>query len=278
MQTAKITIIGAGNMGASLLGGLVKNGYSPDSIWITDPDTNKLDQLKREFNVKTTTNNLESIQSADVIILAVKPQILNQVATGIASFVQSHKPLVLSIAAGVRVDSIQHWLGEGVPIVRAMPNTPALLGCGATALYPNRYVSEKQHNLAESMLRSVGMVVWVDNEKHMDIITALSGSGPAYFFLIMEAMQNAAHQLGLPKDVANSMTLQTAYGAARMALESSEDVVKLRHNVTSPGGTTEQAVRVLEDENIRHIFAKAINKATQRAEELAEILGNTMEK
>jgi pyrroline-5-carboxylate reductase len=265
-MTENIAIIGAGNMGASLLGGLIKNNYPAEKIWITDTDNHKLEFLKQEFNIHTAHTNLDAIQSADVIILAVKPQILQQVATEIAPALQ--KPLIISIAAGVRIATLQKWLGESIPIVRVMPNTPALIGCGASALFANTHTSPSQCNLAESILRAVGIAVWVKNEKLIDVVTALSGSGPAYFFLIIEALQNAAEQAGLPAETAKLLTLQTAYGAARMALESNENIVKLRQNVTSPGGTTERAVNVLEQENIREIFLKTVQAACQRAEEL----------
>jgi pyrroline-5-carboxylate reductase len=261
-----------------LLGGLIKNGYLPENICITDADQEKLSLLKQQFNVQTATNNIEAIQSADVIILAVKPQVLHDVCIQIGKVVDVKKSLILSIAAGIRVSSIEHWIGQSIPIIRAMPNTPALISCGATALYANSSVTAAQHALAESILSAVGIVVWVNSEKQLDAVTALSGSGPAYFFLIIEAMQNAAKQLGLPEDVAKLLTLQTAYGASRMALESGEDITKLRHNVTSPGGTTEQAIRVLEAENIREIFFKALHAANHRAEELAIALENTPEK
>lgn len=265
-MTENIAIIGAGNMGASLLGGLIKNNYPAKNIWITDTDNNKLEFLKREFNIHVAQNNLDAIRSADVIILAVKPQILQQVATEIAPALK--KPLIISIAAGVRIASLQKWIGESLPIVRVMPNTPALIGCGASALFANAHTSPSQRTLAESILRAVGITVWVENEKLIDVVTALSGSGPAYFFLIIEALQNAAQQAGLSAETAKLLTLQTAYGAARMALESNENIVKLRQNVTSPGGTTERAVNVLEQENIREILSKTLQAACHRAEEL----------
>lgn len=278
MTSPNIAIIGAGNMGSSLLGGLLKNNYSANHIWISDADQQKLDHLHQQFNIHTTADNKEAIKNADIIILAVKPQILKNVTTDIAPQIQAKKPLILSIAAGIPIASLQHWLGTTMPIVRAMPNTPALIGCGATALFANEHVSSTQHNLSESIMRAVGITVWIEDEKLMDAVTALSGSGPAYFFLIIEALENAAMQLGLPKDIANLLTVQTAYGAARMALESHDTVEKLRHNVTSPGGTTEQGVRVLEESNIRNILLHTLQAADHRSKELAELLGNTKEK
>lgn len=278
MNSPTIAILGAGNMGASLLGGLINNQYAADKIWVTDKDTTKLDLLKKQFNVNTSTDNVDAIQMADVIIIAVKPQILSHVAKEIALTVKKHNPLILSIAAGIRMSSLQHWLGETVPIVRVMPNTPALIGCGASVLYANHHVNTTQHSIAESILRAVGITVWITDENQMDIVTALSGSGPAYFFLIMEALQKAAQQLGLPNDIAKLLTLQTAYGATRMAMESEWDIVKLREHVTSPGGTTEQAIGVFEEANIRDICLNVLTAAEQRSKELAALFEKTSEK
>lgn len=278
MTSPTIAILGAGNMGASLLGGLINNHFTSDKLWITDTDTKKLGLLKNQFNIHISTKNQEAAQSADIIILAVKPQILSQVIADIAPIVQKHNPLILSIAAGVRISSIQQWLGKTVPIVRVMPNTPALIGCGASVLCASPFVTNEQRNIAESILRAVGITVWISDENQMDIVTALSGSGPAYFFLIIEALQKAAQQLGLSEETARLLTLQTAYGATRMAIESEHDVVKLRQHVTSPGGTTEQAIRVFEEENIREICLKVLSAAQHRSKELAEMFEQNTEK
>jgi pyrroline-5-carboxylate reductase len=269
MKAATIAIIGGGNMGASLAGGLIKDGYSPAKIWMTDLAQDKLDYLRQHLSVHTTVDNLAAVKNADIIILAVKPQILHTVSKELAATVQARKPLIISIAAGIRIASIEHWLGDNLAIVRSMPNTPALVGCGATALFANKHTSVDQRDNAESILRAVGLAVWVADEKMMDAVTALSGSGPAYFFLMMEALQTAAEKLGLTPDVARLLTLQTAFGAGRMALESAEELVNLRRRVTSPGGTTEQGIRVLEDANIRETLYKTALAAQTRAEELA---------
>lgn len=274
MISSKITILGAGNMGASLLGGLLKNHYSPNHIWITDTDSKKLEKLQQEFQVHTTSNNKEAIHNADIILFAVKPQTMKDIAVELSEIIQAQHSLILSVAAGITTHQLEQWTGKNTPIVRAMPNTPALIGCGATALFANSHVSAEQHNLAESILRAVGITVWIEDEKLMDVVTALSGSGPAYFFLVIEALQNAAIELGLPKDIANLLTLQTAYGATRMALESAHTPAELRKHVTSPGGTTEQGVRTLEENNLRDILLKTLQAATNRSKEL----GNTTEK
>lgn len=273
MIKATIAIIGAGNMGSSLLGGLVANQFAPENIYIADKHLPRLEQLKKQFNIHITTENKIAVQNADVILLAVKPQIMAEVAKEIASIVSQKKPLIISIAAGIRESALQHWLGKNIPIVRCMPNTPALINCGASALFANSFVSAAQHELAENILRAVGIVVWLNEEKLMDAVTALSGSGPAYFFLQMEAMQKAGENLGLPADIARLLTLQTALGAARMALESERSIVELRESVTSPGGTTEKALQILENGKIRELFHAAITAATKRSEELAETFG-----
>ncbi len=272
MNIPVIAIIGAGNMGSSLIGGLINTGHPCGKIWATDPDNEKLEHLHQSFQINTTPENSKAAQAADILVLAVKPQLFAQVAKDLAPQIQAHKPLVISIAAGIRESSIQHWLGGNTAIVRAMPNTPALIGCGATGLYANPFVTNEQHSLAESILRSVGVVVWLPDEKLMDTVTALSGSGPAYFFLMMETLQQAAEQLGLSADIARLLTLQTALGAARMAIESGKPLDELRRNVTSPGGTTEKAVSVLENSNIRTLFKNALQAAKLRSEELAELI------
>jgi pyrroline-5-carboxylate reductase len=265
-----ISIIGAGNMGGSLVGGLINDGHPENQLWVSDPSAEKLHHLKQLFHVQTTTDNLQAAQEAEVIIFAVKPALFAQVATELATLVQKRKPLIISIAAGIREASIQQWLGGNMAIVRTMPNTPALIGSGATALYANPYVSAKQHNTAESILRGVGVIAWVTDEALLDIVTALSGSGPAYFFLIMEILQQTAEQMGLSPDTARLLTLQTALGAARMAYESGKPLDELRKNVTSPGGTTEKAIAVLEQSDLRGILQKALAAAKQRSEELSE--------
>jgi pyrroline-5-carboxylate reductase len=265
-KTEAITIIGAGNMGASLLGGLTSKQYPPKKITITDASAEKLNQIQKKFNVQTTTDNIKAIKTADIVIFAIKPNIFSKVALELSEVIQQKKPLVISIAAGITESSIQHWLGGGISIIRSMPNTPSLIGCGATALFANNYVTQNQRHSAESILNSVGITLWLDKEILINAATALSGSGPAYFFLIIEALQKAGETLGLSPSVARALTLQTAYGAARLALESEKNIVELRAAVTSPGGTTEQAINVLEKANIREIMTNTLLAAQKRAE------------
>ncbi len=271
-STEAITIIGAGNMGTSLLGGLVAKQYATGKITITDTSVDKLNQIKSQFNVQTSIDNITAIKMADIVIFAIKPQVFSKIALELNPVIQQKKPLVISIAAGITESSIQHWLGGNIPIIRTMPNTPALIGCGATALFANHYVTQNQRHIAESILSAVGITLWLDKENLIDAVTALSGSGPAYFFLIIEALQQAGEKLGLSPEVARLLTLQTAYGAARLALESEKNIIDLRAAVTSPGGTTEQAIKVLEKAKIREIMADTLLAAQKRAKELSKEL------
>ena len=273
MNRAVIAVIGAGNMGESLIRGLITHGKPPHEIWATTPDKNRIAILKDSLSIQTTTNNLTAAKTANVIIFAVKPQKLAQVARELAPQIQQNKPLIISIAAGIRTEALNQWLGGNQAIIRAMPNTPALVNCGASALFANDYVSAAEKILAEQILSAVGLVLWVNDEAELDTVTALSGSGPAYFFLVMESLQEAAEKLGLPEETARRLTLETAYGAALMARKSHEQLAALRKKVTSPNGTTEKAISVLEDQNIRGIFEQALMAAKARSEELAKLLG-----
>jgi len=267
---ATIAVIGAGNMGSSLISGLVSQHYPAEQLWASDPSEEKLQFLQKQFAISVTPNNQKAIQKAETIIFAVKPQILKEIALSLAPLIQDKKPLIISIAAGIQEESLQQWLGGQIAIVRSMPNTPSLIGCGAAALYANSFTSPTQRKLAEAILRCVGLTVWLEDEKQMDAVTALSGSGPAYFFLLIEALQQAGQTLGLPEETSRLLALQTAYGAARLALESQENVIKLRQRVTSPGGTTERALEVLEKGKFRDLITQALRAAKKRSEELAE--------
>lgn len=272
MKNATIGFIGGGNMARSLIGGLCQSGLPPASLHVSEPDDARRRTLHEDFGVSVHADNQALVDACEVVVLAVKPQALKSVITDLQVCPGDNK-LYLTIAAGIRSDSLQRWLGGEHAIVRAMPNTPALVQSGATGLFANRFVSHQQRDLAESILRAVGLTVWVQDEAQMDAVTALSGSGPAYFFMVMEVMEQAAVKLGLPADTARLLTLQTAFGAARLALEIEEDPAQLRRNVTSPGGTTEQAIRALQDHDIRQMFEQALQAAHDRARELADELG-----
>ncbi len=260
-------------MARSLIGGLIADGWEPGLICVADPDERQMETLAARFPIDTTQDNQAAVEKADAVVLAVKPQIIGQVARTLAPVVGRQQPLVISIAAGIRETALRNWLGEDTAIVRAMPNTPALVQSGATALYANAGVSEDQRNLAESILRAVGLALWVEDEAMMDAVTALSGSGPAYFFLFMEALQSAGKRLGLGEETARLLTLQTAFGASKMALESSDDPATLRRRVTSPGGTTERAIGVLQQHDFEAIVRLALEAATERSRELASEFG-----
>ncbi|GAB6041165.1 pyrroline-5-carboxylate reductase [Endothiovibrio diazotrophicus] len=260
-------------MARSLIGGLVSAGMSPDRIWVADPDAGQLEMLRGQQPVHATRDNDEAVLAADVLVLAVKPQMLGEVAEGIRGAVQSAKPLVISVAAGVREPDLQRWLGGGVALVRTMPNTPSLVQCGATALCAGPDVTTAQRELAENVMRAVGLTLWVENEGQMDAVTAVSGSGPAYFFLLMELMEEAGRSLGLTQKSARLLATQTAFGAAKMALESNEDAATLRRRVTSPNGTTERALKIMEEGGMRELIHKALEGARDRSRELADELG-----
>jgi pyrroline-5-carboxylate reductase len=273
MTQPTIAFIGAGNMAGSLIRGLVADGYDPGQIVAADPSTTQLSVLRSQTGVRTAGDNAAAIASAEVVVLAVKPQVLQTVARQIADAVQARRPLVISVAAGIRERTLQTWLGGGVPLVRTMPNTPAMIGAGATVLHASPEVTPEQQDTAESIMRAVGLTRWVEDEGLMDAVTALSGSGPAYFFLVMEAMEQAAVELGIPGETARLLTLQTALGAARMAMESNDDPATLRRRVTSPGGTTERALAVFEEQGLRATFGAALKAARDRSVELSDLLG-----
>ncbi|MBI3570175.1 MAG: pyrroline-5-carboxylate reductase [Gammaproteobacteria bacterium] len=268
-----VGFIGAGNMARSLASGLLENGWGKNQIILSDPEPAQRQAIESVLGVKTFADNEAIVTHAEILVLAVKPQVLAEAAKALAHAVQKKKPLVISIAAGVRIEDIDRWLGGGLPIVRSMPNTAALIGSGAAGLYANDRVNESMRNQAESILRAVGVTVWLEDEYLMDVVTALSGSGPAYFFLVMEALEQAAIESGLDPKQARLLTLETAFGAAKMALEGHEEPSQLRRRVTSPGGTTEQAVKVLEQGDIRQLFKKAVQAAVNRAREIADMFG-----
>ncbi len=265
----KIAFIGGGNMARALIGGLVRRGIPADRIAVSDPSGEARAGLARDFGIGTHTDNLAAATSADVWLLAVKPQAMRAVCTGLAPAAQTHAPLIVSIAAGIATPQIDRWLGGGQAIVRCMPNTPALLGAGVTGLHANERVDAAQRALAESLLGAVGATVWIPDETRMDAVTAVSGSGPAYVFLLAEAMEAAGVAQGLTPDAARTLTLQTVLGAARMLAESGEPAEVLRRRVTSPGGTTQAALETLEAGGFRTLVGAAIAAATRRGKELS---------
>ena len=274
MNTSRITFIGGGNMAGALITGLIADGYPARQLTVSEPDAEKRQRLANLLGIETASDNAAAVAAADVVVLAVKPQVLKEVATVLGQVLNGRHPLVISIAAGVREPDLERWLGGPVALVRAMPNTPAMIQSGATVLHANEQVSAAQRELAESILRAVGLVLWVEDEAAMDAVTALSGSGPAYFFLLMEALEESGVSMGLPPETARLLTLQTALGAARMAMESNDPPAILRQRVTSPGGTTEQALGVLENGGLRDLIGRALDAARQRSIALSQQWGD----
>ena len=273
MSYETLAFIGAGNMASSLISGLIADGYPPDRIRVSDSQLAMSQSLGDRFGVVVCTSNQEAVASAAVVVLAVKPQVMHGVLVDLKDCLKKTQPLLLSIAAGIACHSIQRWSGEIKAVVRTMPNTPAMVQSGATGLYATEAVSERQREVAESILRAVGITVWVQDETLIDAVTALSGSGPAYFFLLMEAMTEAGIQLGLDRGTASLLSQQTALGAGRIAIESSEDPSELRRRVTSPGGTTERAIATFEAGGFRDLVLSAMRAAKDRAEVLSQELG-----
>jgi pyrroline-5-carboxylate reductase len=268
-QSARIAFIGAGNMASSLVGGMIARGFSASRITLADISSERLQMLANQYGVNVTESNTDAARDADVILFAVKPQQMAEVCTALAPGVQAGKPLVVSIAAGTTIGKLQGWLGADTAVVRCMPNTPALVQSGATGMFASPQASAPQRALAKAMLDAVGMALWLDSEEQLDAVTALSGSGPAYFFLVMEAMIAAGRAMGLDEKLARQLTLQTALGAAQMAITSDDEPGELRRKVTSPGGTTQAALNVMESQQLRDTFLKALLAARDRSRELA---------
>lgn len=274
MRTNKIGFIGGGNMASSLISGLIASGHSPEQIWVSDVNPETLTALAERLHVNTSANNDDVINAVDVVVFAVKPQILATVAQQAAPLIQQKRSLVVSIAAGINQNSLSRWLGAETPIVRCMPNTPALVLTGATALHANDRVTSEQCDLAENILRSVGIALWVAHEDELDAVTAVSGSGPAYYFLLMEAMEKAALAMGLSESMSRLLIQQTALGAAKIALESTESPEQLRNRVTSPGGTTQQAIETFEQGGFVELVDKALHAARDRSVAMSKQLEN----
>lgn len=271
MQHPRIAFIGAGNMAISLIGGLIARGVPAEQLIASDPYAEQRERLSREQGVRAVEDNAEALAGADLVVLAVKPQVMQAVCQALAPALPAHA-LIVSIAAGIPCASLERWLGAR-PIVRCMPNTPALLHAGASGLYANAATSEAQREQAENLLEAVGLTLWLADEAQLDAVTAVSGSGPAYFFLLMEAMSAAGERLGLDADTASLLARQTAFGAARMALVSELSPAELRRRVTSPGGTTEAAIRTFQDGGFEALVEAALKAAAQRSAEMAEQLG-----
>jgi pyrroline-5-carboxylate reductase len=269
---AVIGFIGGGNMARSLIGGLIQDGYPAGYIRVCDPDPAQRERLQGLYGLTVEPAADRIIAESDSIVLAVKPQSMREVITDIRRLRGQRNPLFVSIAAGIRLTTLERWLQQKSAIVRCMPNTPALIRTGATVLCANAHVDKEQRNSAETLLRSVGLALWIEDENLLDAVTAVSGSGPAYIFAVIEAMQAAAESLGLSPEHSRLLCLQTAFGAAKMALEDSEPVGMLRQRVTSKGGTTEKALGVFAQGNLPELFRQAITAACERSQQLAQEL------
>ncbi|WP_111498077.1 pyrroline-5-carboxylate reductase [Marinobacter bohaiensis] len=268
-KTQTIAFIGAGNMASAIIGGMIENGYSADNIWVSAPEDSHLQGLRTRFGVSVTTDNRHCAQQADIIVLAVKPQVMRSVCQDIAPVVQNTRPLMVSIAAGLECATLDSWLGGGLPLVRVMPNTPSLVGKGAAGLFATDDVKDKQRDAVTAIFGGIGEAVWVEEESLLHAVTALSGSGPAYCFLFLEALEEAAIANGLEAATARKLAIQTMAGAAEMAAQGSDEPAQLKRNVMSPGGTTERAIQTFEDGDLRALVQKASQAAFKRSEELA---------
>ncbi|EJM68531.1 pyrroline-5-carboxylate reductase [Pseudomonas sp. GM50] len=271
MSKTRIAFIGAGNMAASLIGGLRAKGLDAAQIRASDPGEETRARVSAEHGIEMFADNAEAIQGVDVIVLAVKPQAMKVVCEALRPSLAPNQ-LVVSIAAGITCASMNNWLGAQ-PIVRCMPNTPALLRQGVSGLFATNEVNAEQRQQAEELLSAVGIALWLNEEQQLDAVTAVSGSGPAYFFLLIEAMTAAGVKLGLPADIAAQLTVQTALGAAHMAVASDVDAAELRRRVTSPAGTTEAAIKSFQAGGFEALVEKALGAAAHRSAEMAEQLG-----
>lgn len=273
MSTSQtIAFIGAGNMANAIIGGMLENGYSAKNIWVSAPNDEHLQEVRKRLGVNVTTDNHHCAQQADIVVLAVKPQVMRDVCEDIAPVVQKIRPVMVSIAAGLETATLDNWLGGGLPLVRCMPNTPSLVGKGAAGLFATEKVKSDQKKAVAAIFDSVGIAVWVDDEKLLLAVTAVSGSAPAYFFLMLEALEEACSEMGLDAAAARNLAIQTMGGAAEMARRGPDEPAQLKQNVMSPGGATEQAIKTYEDGDFRGLVKKACQAVVKRSGELSDEL------
>jgi pyrroline-5-carboxylate reductase len=269
----RIAFIGGGNMATSLVGGLIARGTAAADLTVADPVAAQLERLQGDYGVRVANRNEDAVRDADLVVLAVKPQDIAVVARGIADAFAARRRVAVSVAAGIRLASLAAWLGGAPALIRAMPNHPALIGAGVTAAVAASGVEPHERESAAAVLSAVGPLVWLEDESQIDAVTAVSGSGPAYFFLLIEAMEDAGVTLGLPRDTARLLAVQTALGAGRMCAESGEPPARLREQVTSRGGTTAAALAVFESADFRGLVERALSAAARRSAELARQFG-----
>jgi len=268
-----LTVLGGGNMGRALIGGMLRRGTRPEHITVGESVEAARDALSADFGVQCTADNAAAVERASIVVVAVKPQVAGAVLTPLQPIFQRSRPLVISIAAGIRLAALETWCGADVPVVRAMPNRPALVGAGATGLFAPASVSSARREVAERVMQAVGEVIWVTAEDDLDVVTALSGSGPAYFFLLAELLTQGAIDLGLEPAAARRLAIATLHGAGQLAHAGDGDLARMRAEVTSKGGTTEAAVKAFEAADLRGIVARALEAATRRGRELAAQFG-----
>jgi pyrroline-5-carboxylate reductase len=271
-KPGEVAFIGGGNMARSLIGALIKGGTPTFSIAVAEPNEGVREELAADFGVKVYADGIEAVGNAALIMLSVKPQVMRMVCESLAPVLAHRRPLIVSIAAGLRSEQIDRWLGGGFPIVRCMPNTPALIGAGATGMNANAAVDEAGRAKAASILAAAGTMVWVEDEDLIDTVTGISGSGPAYFFLMIEALEDAGVAQGMPRDTARILAIQTCLGAARMASEDGETPSRLRERVTSPNGTTQAALDAFAEGGLRELVATAVAAASRRGREMSREL------
>jgi len=267
----KVAFIGAGNMNASIINGLIKQGFDAQGIIVSNPSPKKRIALADSLGIKQTASNIEAARFADFIILGVKPHFISDVCQEVSQAIDTSGKCFLSVAAGCTISQMEKSLGNGAAIIRTMPNTPAQLGLGMTGMFACSAVSEEQCDYAEKLMKAAGETVWLDKENQIDDITSISGSGPAYFFLFMEAMQQQAKAAGFSEEVSRKLVQQTALGAANMVVYNSDlEISQLRNNVTSKGGTTQAALTTLIDGGLTPLVGRAIESALNRAQEIAQ--------
>jgi pyrroline-5-carboxylate reductase len=273
MSNKHLAILGGGNMGRALIGGMLRRGTRPEHITVGESSEAAREALSADFGVQATADNAAAVEPAAVIVLAVKPQVAGAVLAPLQPALQRTRPVVISIAAGIRLAALESWCGAGVPVVRGMPNRPALVGAGATGLFAPASVAGPYREVAERVMQAVGEVIWVGAEDDLDVVTALSGSGPAYFFLVAELLTQGAIDLGLDPAAARRLALATLHGSGQLAHAGDGDLARMRAEVTSKGGTTEAAVKSFEAADLRGIVARALEAATRRSRELAAQFG-----
>ena len=270
MENFKVAFIGSGNIASSMIGGLIANGVEPQQLVAADSDSTQQQLIAEKYGIRVFDVNYDAAKDADVIVFAVKPGQMQKVVQEVSENINIKNKLILSVAAGIKLQSIENWLGQPSSVIRVMPNMPALIQAGSSALYANTHVQEKQKNTAETIMRSVGTAIWLNSEDQLDTVTALSGSGPAYFFYFMELIESRAIEMGLDKEDAHLLTIETALGAAKMALLSSSNLKTLREQVTSPGGTTEEALNIFIKGKLDRLINSAMDAAKKRSIELSK--------